>query len=143
MISYTEPTRAQAGSKVFVVTPNEEPHLYGRVMFVRKDHCVVLLNSAVKRKLAMPLTFPATVDNVVYVIDVPEAKEVVVTPTAPKRVKPAPGESKIAKCKAIYAAYPFGDDAKADRAAVTQKFIDEVGCTAQGAVTYWHTCSKS
>lgn len=57
-------------------------------------------------------------------------------PAAPVAVvKP---ESKISKCRAIYAAMPGA--AKAD---VVKRFIDEAGCTKMGANTYYITCSKA
>lgn len=47
------------------------------------------------------------------------------------------GESKIAKCRAIYAEAPT-----LDKVAMIKRFVDEAGCTPLGAVTYYLTCKK-
>jgi hypothetical protein len=54
-----------------------------------------------------------------------------------KRVNAAPGETKIAKCRAIYAAHK-----DLDKEALLAKFVAEAGCTPAGAVTYLITCRK-
>jgi hypothetical protein len=59
------------------------------------------------------------------------------TPVRIPRTKPAAGESKIAKCRAIYAAHK--DLPKDD---VLKMFVEQAGCTPQGAVTYYITCRK-
>lgn len=143
MIDTTRPvTVTRSGLSILLQGDGSQMIVFGRILLLRKDHCVVLISAGPKagKKVQMPLAFPAIIDGATYHVDVPE----VVADAAPKekRVKPAPGESKIAKCKAIYAAYPFSGDLKADRAAIVQKFITEVNCTPQGAVTYYITCSK-
>jgi hypothetical protein len=58
-------------------------------------------------------------------------------PQPTTRTKPASGETKIAKCRAIFAA-----NSTLDKAAMCQKFIDEAGCTKMGANTYYLLCKK-
>lgn len=141
MIDTTRPVTVTQTGLDILSQGDSEPQLFtfGKILLLRKDHCVVLVAAGPKagKKVQMPLTFPATVDGATYHVDMPAADAV-----KEKRVKPAPGESKIAKCRAIYAAFPFSSDLKADRAAIIQKFIDDVKCTPQGAVTYYITCSK-
>lgn len=144
MIDTTRPiTVTQTGLDILLEGDSElQLFTFGKILLLRKDHCVVLVSSGPKagKKVQMPLTFPATVDGATYHVDMPA---VVADVVKEKRVKPAPGESKIAKCKAIYAAYPFSADLKADRAGIIKKFIEEVNCTPQGAVTYFLTCAKT
>lgn len=56
---------------------------------------------------------------------------------APKRTRPAPGESKLDKCKAIFAA-----NREADKTTVVKMFVEQAGCTPAGANTYYLTCKK-
>jgi hypothetical protein len=56
---------------------------------------------------------------------------------ARKRTKPAAGESKIAKCKAFYAL-----NKTLSRDAMQTAFVEQFGCTKQGAVTYFLTCQR-
>jgi hypothetical protein len=58
-------------------------------------------------------------------------------PARAPRVKAAPGETKIAKCRAIYAA-----NKDLDKDAMIAKFVADAGCTPAGAVTYYITCRK-
>lgn len=145
MIDTTRPvTVTRTGLDVCM--QGDMPHelfTFGTILLLRKDHCVVLVKAGPRagQKMQLPLTFPAVVAGTTYHVDMPEAAAD--APVKEKRVKPAPGESKIAKCKAIYAAYPFSGDLKADRAGIIQKFVDEVKCTPAGAVTYYLTCAKS
>lgn len=57
--------------------------------------------------------------------------------TAVKRTRPVIGESKIAKCKQIYASNPTFT-----REQMIAAFIAEAACTPAGAVTYFLTCKK-
>lgn len=59
------------------------------------------------------------------------------TDAAPKRTKPADGESKIAKCKAFYTA-----NKTLTREAMQLAFVERFGCTKQGANTYFLTCQR-
>jgi hypothetical protein len=67
-------------------------------------------------------------------VDAPAAED---KPARAPRVKAAPGETKIAKCRAIYAAHK-----DLDKEALLAKFVAEAGCTPAGAVTYLITCKK-
>jgi hypothetical protein len=58
-------------------------------------------------------------------------------PVRAPRAKAAPGETKIAKCRAIFAA-----NKDLDKDAMIAKFVADAGCTPQGAVTYYITCRK-
>lgn len=65
-------------------------------------------------------------------VSVPAAEKV-------KKVKRAApgGETKIAKCRALFAANPT-----LTREQIVALFISEAGCTPAGAVTYFLTCQK-
>lgn len=58
---------------------------------------------------------------------------------APPKARPprATGETKIAKCRALYAA-----NSTLSREEITALFVSEAGCTPAGAVTYFLTCQK-
>lgn len=145
MIDLTSPVTVQkSGGAVYQHTDQMQLVAYGKILLVRKDHCVVLVSAGPQagKKVTMPLTYPATINGVVYCVDKEVAVAAPVT-DQPKREKPAPGESKIARCKAIYAAFSFTGDAKADKAAIVKRFVEEVGCTPAGANTYYITCTKS
>jgi hypothetical protein len=120
-----------------------EIYTFGKILLIRKDHCVVLVSSGpmAGKKINMPLVFPATVDGVIYHVDVPHEIDKMFDKAKPPRaprVKAAEGETKIAKCRAIYAAAPVG----ATKEEIIAKFIADAGCTPQGAVTYYITCRK-
>lgn len=113
---------------------------FGQILLLRRDHCIVLVKAGPKtgKKVSMPLVFPAVADGVTYHVDVPE--ETAATsdkPARTPRVKAADGETKIAKCKRI-----FADNPTLDKEAVIAKFVVDAGCTPAGAVTYFLTCRK-
>lgn len=58
-------------------------------------------------------------------------------PAETKRVKPAKGESKLDKCRAIFKA-----NAGLDKVAMKKLFVEQGGCTEGGANTYYLTISK-
>jgi hypothetical protein len=113
---------------------------FGQILLLRKDHCIVLVKAGPKagKKIEMPLVYPAVLDGVTYHVDVPdEAKVDDDKPARAPRVKAADGETKIAKCKRI-----FADNPTLDKDAMIAKFVAEAGCTPAGAVTYYITCRK-
>jgi hypothetical protein len=142
MIDQTQPyTIKQAGLNV--LSQGDGPlqlFTYGKILLLRKDHCIVLVSAGPQagKKVNMPLVFPATIDGVIYHVDVPEqAASAVDAPVRAPRAKAAPGETKIAKCRAIFAA-----NKDLDKDAMIAKFVADAGCTPQGAVTYYITCRK-
>lgn len=58
-------------------------------------------------------------------------------PVEAKRERPAKGESKLDKCRAIFKA-----NAGLDKAAMKKLFVEQGGCTEGGANTYYLTISK-
>lgn len=116
---------------------------FGKILLLRKDHCIVLVSAGEKagKKIHLPLTFPATVDGVTYHVDRPDA--VTTTPKAKQtRAKAAPGETKIAKCRAIFRrmnGHVVGGSSKAE---IVAAFVAEAGCTPAGANTYYITLNK-
>lgn len=140
MIDTTTPFTVTA-SGLDVLTQGDTPmHLFafGKILLLRKDHCIVLVSAGEKagKKISLPLTFPATVDGVTYHVNQPDVAAS--TPEAkPVRTKAAPGETKIAKCRAIFLANPT-----LDKAAMKQLFVEQAGCTPAGANTYYITLSK-
>lgn len=112
---------------------------FGKIVLLKKKDCIVLVSTGEQagKKVRLPLEFPCTVDGVEYVADIPE--EVVAAPAdAPKKEKVAAGETKIAKCRAIFAE----DGINKTKSEVILRFINEVGCTPAGANTYYLTCRK-
>lgn len=130
-------TVTRTGLNIVAQGNDAQMFICGKILLLRKDHCVVLISAGPKAgtKVQMPLTFPATVDGATYHVDMPEVSA---APVAKKRVKAAPGETKIDKCKVIFAAHR--DAPKAD---VIKMFVEEVGCTPAGANTYFLTCKKT
>lgn len=141
MIDLTKPVTIQKpGSDVVHLSETAQLITYGRILLVRKDHCVVLVSAGPNagKKVQMPLTFPATIDGVTYCVNAPVASEQEAPVEKVKRVKAAPGETKMDKCKVIFAAHR--DAPKAD---VIKMFIEQAGCTPAGANTYFLTCKKT
>ncbi len=68
---------------------------------------------------------------------VPQGSAAPAVDAAPKRERPQKGESKLDKCRAIYAA-----NKHLDRAAIKKMFVEQAGCTEGGANTYYLTISK-
>lgn len=82
--------------------------------------------------------FPLLYNGCTYQLYVPvDATPAADKPVRAPRVKAAPGETKIAKCRAIFAANPT-----LDKDAMIAKFVADAGCTPAGAVTYYITCRK-
>lgn len=131
-------TVTQTGLSIVSQTADAQLVVCGKILLLRKDHCVVLLSAGPKagKKVQMPLTFPATIDGETYHVDAPATD---VAPEAKaKRTRPAPGESKLDKCKAIFAA-----NREADKATVIKMFVEQAQCTPAGANTYYLTCKKT
>jgi hypothetical protein len=153
----------QTGLNVYTVgdTPTQL-YTYGKILLIRKDHCIVLASAGpdAGKKVQLPLEFPATVNGIEYYVDFPtplpidmqmpskaelaELEQQVAQlkaqiaghPTT--RQRPAKGESKLDKCRAILKAAPVGA-AKAD---VVAKFISDALCTPAGANTYYLLLKK-
>lgn len=138
MIDTTQPvTVTRTGLNV--LTQGDFPtqlFTFGKILLLRKNTCIVLV-AATQKKVELPLTFPATIDGVTYVVDVPHEADKVLTQKV-ARVKPAAGgETKIAMCKRIYA-----EMAGSDKADIVARFVSEAKCTPAGANTYFITCAK-
>lgn len=132
---------------VMTVAPQGLPpqEMTFKVLFIRKE--VALLGPAnpdAKVKL-LKLDFPVKVDadlaSTCKVFResgyVPRSSPEEV-PAAPKRgARAAEGETKISKCKALFAAHPEWTREQMEKA-----FIDDVHCTKAGATTYYLTCKK-
>lgn len=141
MIDTTTPFTVTA-SGLDVLSQGDTPtqlFAFGKILLLRKDHCIVLVSAGPKtgKKINMPLTFPVVVDGVTYHVNQPEVAAVPATKAKTVREKAAPGETKIAKCRAIFLANPT-----LDKAAMKQLFVDQAGCTPAGANTYYITLSK-
>lgn len=142
MIDTTTPFTVTA-SGLDVLSQGDTPtqlFTFGKILLLRKDHCIVLVSAGSKagKKISMPLEFPATIDGVTYHVDRPEAAAASATEAKAVRTKAAPGETKIAKCRAIFQANP-----SLDKAAMKQLFVEQAGCTPAGANTYYLTCRNS
>lgn len=72
-------------------------------------------------------------------VTIPPVQPKPVVPSAPVKGAPllSPSMTKIEKCKSIYQA-----NRGVSRATMIQMFINRADCTAAGASTYHHTCSK-
>lgn len=79
--------------------------------------------------------FPLLHNGSTYRLFVPVGAATAAAPAA-KREKPAKGESKLDKCRAIFKA-----NASLDKAAIKKLFI-EAGCTEGGANTYYLMIKK-
>lgn len=136
-------TVTKTGLEVFTLgAPGAEHQVFafGKILLLRKEHCIVLAAAGPRagKKVELPLEFPATIDGVTYVVDIPAAAPVeTAEPAKAKRGRAAGGETKLSKCKAIYAA-----NATLDKAAVIKLFVEQAGCTPAGANTYYLTCKK-
>jgi len=144
MIDTTQPYTVKK-TGLDVLTQGDTPmHLFkfGRILLLRKNHCVVLVSAGPKagKKIDLPLMFPATVDGVTYHVNVPVAMGGATGgKNCAPRSKLAPGvETKITMCKRIFAEMPG-----ADKTAVVARFISEAQCTPAGANTYYITCAKT
>lgn len=146
MIDFTRNVTVRCSGAEVVQLVDQQVFAYGTILLLRKDHCVVLIKAGPKagKKITMPLVFPATIDGVTYYANIAPVEADASPAVQPKaRSKRVEGvKTKIEVCREIYAAYPVTADLKADKAAIIQKFITEAHCTAQGAVTYYNTCSK-
>lgn len=156
-------TVKQTGLNVF--TRGDTPlqlYTYGKILLIRKDHCIVLASAGpdAGKKVQLPLEFPATVNGVEYHVDFPTPLPIdAEMPTKAElaelekrvaqlkaqlagqpatRQRPAKGESKLDKCRAIFKAAPVGA-AKAD---VVAKFVSDALCTPAGANTYYLLLKK-
>lgn len=126
-----------------VSTRNEEGQffVFGKITLLKKKDCIVAVSAGPKTgtKVRLPLTFPCTVDGVEYVADIPVAGVDAPEPAVKaKRQRAEPGQpTKIEKCRALFAANPG-----IDKPAMIKLFVEQAGCTPQGANTYFITCKK-
>lgn len=125
-----------------------------RVLFIHKKEAVLAIVHKDQATKLLKVTFPPIIDQ--HLVDTTQVqvwhptgleyikRDAAITDVpadlepATKRVKPAAGESKIAKCKAFYA----DNKDKLTRVEMTAAFVDQFACTKQGAVTYYLTCAK-
>lgn len=119
------------------------------IMLVRKDYIICRMStSSTRSKFTIPVSTWTQEDGIPMMFSGGNLELWVNDPTPKststvvviKRQRPAVGESKIAKCRAIY-----GDPAnlRLSRDEMIAKFVSDAKCTPQGAVTYYLTCSKS
>lgn len=136
MIDMTQPVLVTRTGLDVMTHAEHQFFTFGKILLLRKKTCIVLV-AATQKKVELPLTFPATIDGVTYVVDMPDAPTVAAT-DKPKRERPAAGgETKIAMCKRIYV-----EMAGSDKAAIVARFVSEAKCTPAGANTYFITCAK-
>lgn len=116
-----------------------ELYTFGNILLLRPGHCVVkvVAGPMAGQKIRLPLTFPAVVDGVTYHVDVPDQQ-----PTAPKltskRVRPVAGQpTKMDKCRKL-----FADNRSKPKNEIVEMFVNQAGCTAAGANTYYITLRK-
>ena len=166
MIGLSHPhkrTVKQTGLSVY--TRGDTPvqlYMYGKILLIRKDHCVVLVSAGpdTGKKVDFPLEFPVNVNGVEYDVDFPTPLPIdMEVPTnaelaeleqrvaqlkaqiaahPSKRQRAAKGETKLDKCRAILK-QSAPDAVKAD---VVAKFISEALCTPAGANTYYLLLKK-
>lgn len=110
---------------------------FGKILLLRDDHCVVLVSAGPRagKKINMPLQYPAVIDGNTYHVDIPDVFEK--APAKARAPRHREGETKIDRCRALYKA-----NAGASKDVMIKMFIEQVGCTPAGAVTYYLTCKK-
>lgn len=134
-------TVTRAGFDVMTFSENQF-FTFGKILLTRKNEVIVLVAGVAKKKVTLPNVFPATIDGVTYVVDVPDAP-VAVSTDKPKRERPVAGaETKISICKRIFAEMQGGVIGGSDKAAIVARFVSEANCTPAGANTYFITCMK-
>jgi hypothetical protein len=140
---------AQPGDRIAEDKHSEDQHNVYEVLLVRNHKVVAraLTDQGVEKgaKYLLPKTYHelhgatdlgGSAQLVLFRDPVKLAKQQ--KKTTAERTRAAPGESKIDKCKAIFAA-----NRDAPKADLIKRFVEEVGCTPAGANTYYLTCKKT
>lgn len=145
---FSTPFKLTGETILNLVAPDQTEAKQYKVLLLRKKGAVVAPVDGDGKTLKVTIGYNVVDAEVAKTVDVfvPEAYEVPVAAAAPEAgaETPAPkakkdkGETKIAKCRAIYAASPEGT-LKAD---IVARFVNEAGCTPAGANTYYVTLSK-
>lgn len=134
---------AQVGDRLIYMAPTGDEDVLEVILTRRKAVIARALTAATivaGKKYEMPLEYvggfpaPAASGQVSLYRKVAPP----VTEAKPKRERAAKGETKLDKCRAIFAAAPAG----ATKADIVAKFVADANCTPAGANTYYLTLKK-